>query len=482
MPSNTVLSEGVGEYGPKRSIIEDRFEALEAKMKVVDMMYSLHESTKDAKGFSPNSRENEYWLGESYRYENHLNFYRDAMFFMSRIRESHQALDRFEKAAKQRNEVSTKTVKELGFESEYTRHISTESFLRKQPVKVVMVDWIPFIFTKRDIKDSISAPIEVISGEPEPQDMIQLATTLISPKSLKSHGSRQVERLAPSGTGAESLEEKPLPERIKIHSSPLLQIFRQTFIGSPVVGSAKDGSVVFLRPYQELLYHENKLRHRLAALEKYFEHYDGSASSLPLPPDILDGTDGVDVGVSIQSRDPAFPSFNQQMVKEKESEITNERDENIASNEQDEDMRQPVSSSTPQTITTLLHLRCLLHFMDTEIAPKRAHITSQNCIRIHFHDLWFLFKPGDQVIDKQEKQVYVVLRVQNPRHKIEEPWDRWNSRSVDSSDSESDSEGEKDEDENPFTLLCAYIDFDGKAFGPITRKFKISPFGELRPI
>ncbi|KAF4808403.1 ATPase family AAA domain-containing protein 3B [Colletotrichum siamense] len=33
-----------------------------------------------------------------------------------------------------------------------------------------------------------------------------------------------------------------------------------------------------------------------------------------------------------------------------------------------------------------------------------------------------------------------------------------------------------------FTLHCLYIDFDGKVFGPVLKRFSIAPFGDLKPI
>ncbi|KAM0331550.1 hypothetical protein ACHAQA_003228 [Verticillium albo-atrum] len=131
------------------------------------------------------------------------------------------------------------------------------------------------------------------------------------------------------------------------------------------------------------------------------------------------------------------------------------------------------------SVTALLHLRCLMNFVDTEIRPKQEYISSSKCSRVYFHDLWFLFKPGDEVIDQMGKQAYVVLRVQIPRHRAEDPWERWNQRAPkhDGSDDEED-----DENNGPFTLHCAYIDFDGKNFGPVSKKFQIQPYDELKPI
>jgi hypothetical protein len=123
-----------------------------------------------------------------------------------------------------------------------------------------------------------------------------------------------------------------------------------------------------------------------------------------------------------------------------------------------------------------------VEFLDTEIEPKQKYISSSRCMRIHFHDLWHLFKPGDEVIEHSQNQVYVVLRVQVPRHKVEAPWERWNRKASDNSSDDSSDDEDMKGNKNPFTLHCAYIDFNGKNFGPVSKKFMISPYDELKQI
>lgn len=62
------------------------------------------------------------------------------------------------------------------------------------------------------------------------------------------------------------------------------------------------------------------------------------------------------------------------------------------------------------TIAALIHLRALMAFFDDWIKPKINYINNQ-CEQIWFNELWHLFKPGDEVLDQQEKQAYCIVCV-----------------------------------------------------------------------
>ncbi|KAF6807171.1 hypothetical protein CSOJ01_08359 [Colletotrichum sojae] len=442
-------------------------------MSLVDTMYGLQESTKEAAKTShePIPDWQIYWQEEGSRVQEHLRFYKDAMFFMSRIRESHQRLHRHEMIRRQGFEEAKKANSGRSIDPETTQ-ISTKALANGEPAKLMQVEWDVFVQKKRDVEKSILTPIEVVSGEPDSQIILQLAATVLPrSKKLESSALRRIERVVPMGEDGQPSRALPLPERIRIHSRPLVAMLPRIFSRNGVFTPwpvAKDGSVVILRPYQELLYYESELREYLAKLEKRFETYIGTEDIPSIWTTIQDGKpvqtgNGADVG------DRAMTEHN---------DADGDLDDEASRRDDDmEDNSEYDSSSIP----VLLHLRCLMGFMDTEIKPKQEYIRSSSCTRIHFHDLWHLFKPGDEVIEQKEKQVYVVLRVQIPPHKVEEPWERWNRRVVDDSDSSSD-EDDAGGDDRPFTLHCAYIDFDGKTFGPVSKKFKISPFGELKAI
>ncbi|KAK1573261.1 uncharacterized protein LY79DRAFT_569008 [Colletotrichum navitas] len=458
-------------------VFQERVRALEAKLGLVDM---INESTMEGTELANSSNMNPVTGGPvlgPFDYKGHLDFYHDVMYFLRRVRYTHQRLSRFEQNQKEMEESVRKARSARVPDSEVMKQISTEAFLKEEPAKVVQVDWDVFAYGKVDMKESVMAPIEVISSEPEPQTILQLGLTSRGDKPQNQLPLHHNERVSPRW---ESLIEQPLPERIKIKSDVLVDVFTQTTKGRKWK-VAEDGSLVFLRPYQPLIYCQSQLRDCLANLEKQFENYDGKGTEPDstddsvakttenLPPksakDHMREKDGSDHGTTLNNQSISHEDYDENARK--------------AGDGAEDSDRMALSSS----ITALLHLRCLVQFMDAELEPKREYINSMQCTRIHFHDLWYLFKPGDEVISQEQKQVFVVLRVQIPRHKVEEPWERWNRRPVkDDSDSDSDSDGEDDEDDNPFTLNCVYIDFDGKFFGPIVKKFKISPFGELKQI
>ncbi|KAK7911810.1 P-loop containing nucleoside triphosphate hydrolase protein [Apiospora marii] len=102
------------------------------------------------------------------------------------------------------------------------------------------------------------------------------------------------------------------------------------------------------------------------------------------------------------------------------------------------DVAQPGSDS----IEALLHLRCLMKFFDDEMKPKLEYFSSDQCRKILFHDLFNRF-----------------LNVQSTNEASKEAHDRQTMK-----------------------IHCAYIDFDGKEFGPVKVTFIISPFGGLKEV
>lgn len=468
---------------------------MESKMGLVDTMYNLHESTVEAVEYGQNDPSGaSYFVNEGARHRDNLNFYRDAMFFMRRVRDSHQRLVRFDQARRKQADEAQKLKAARASETEITREISTKAFLSGERLKVMQMDWDSFIIPKTDIEQTILTPIDVVSGEPEPRIILQLSSGKEKFKKGKQPMFRRIERVLPTGVDG---VQHPLPERIKILSVQLLAIFSK-IKKVPQLNVSEDGSMVFQRPYQFLTYYEGELRERLAVLEKRFENYDGTESS-SVPPETADASDKNGSGIPDTSEESlptltSNPPSGGENKPKKSGDLGNglksehgdpqdgrDNDDNASKKDHGDDEADENDSSN--SITALLHLRCLMDFVDTEIKPKQEYVRGPKCTRIHFHDLWHLFKPGDEVIEQSEKQVYVVLRVQVPNHKVEEPWERWNRQADSDSDSDSSSDEEDpEESESPFTIHCAHIDFDGKSFGPISKRFKIFPFGELKSI
>ncbi|KAF4850605.1 hypothetical protein CGCSCA4_v003733 [Colletotrichum siamense] len=257
------------------------------------------------------------------------------------------------------------------------------------------------------------------------------------------------------------------------------------------------GAVMLLRPYQDLFYYDAPLRQWLARLEKDFEGYDGSID----PPRVSaesgendhndddTGSPTRESSVSISATQHVVAemgssgqsNIDHESVPHRNQDKTSDRaDDDPESSDEDSDSDEDGFSARDKTlansITALIHLRSLLEFVDNEIKPRREYVESTMCSHVSFQDLWHLFNPGTEVIDQGGKQAFVVLRVEVPAHKIEEPWGRWSKRLNEYS------EEQATKDRSHFTLHCACIDFDGKNFGPVSKAFIISPFGDLKPV
>lgn len=427
------------------------------------------------------------------RYTAEIAFLRDSMFFMQRIRDSYQVILDVEQAQQRAKEIR-RNKKRNAIESISAREISTQAFLKGDRARLSQAEWDDFI-TDTDFEGSILYPIEVVAGEPEPRKILQL-TEQKARKSRPVARSRTVEE-------DEKIGNQTLPERIKIYSAPLMVIMSQmtndaywtNYIGS---------SIMLLRPYQDLFYYESTLRQWLARLEKDFEGFNGSTDIPEASRDIVkddSNTDGRSPPISGDSagsllRPISIPA-GQQMAAEAEllgqtninheniprehiDDETSDRQEddnerNDADSDSDDDDSNAREKELANSITSLIHLRCLIKFIDSELKPRQDYVEGPLCSHISFHDLWHLFKPGTEVIEQGEKQAWVVLRVEIPLHKIEEPWERWNKQ-VDDDDSEEITT----KDQSDFNLHCASIDFDGKNFGPVSKAFIISPFGDLK--
>ncbi|KAK0716568.1 hypothetical protein B0T21DRAFT_63836 [Apiosordaria backusii] len=117
--------------------------------------------------------------------------------------------------------------------------------------------------------------------------------------------------------------------------------------------------------------------------------------------------------------------------------------------------------------TRLAHLGCLIEFIDTEIQPKIDYLNSDECQKVSFADLWFLFKHGDDVIHRDRRQAYRVISVFSTDHKAAPQWR---------------SEERDQDDKTQIIIQCIRIDFDGRQVGPVTRQFSIEQFGGEKAI
>ncbi|QPC69301.1 hypothetical protein HYE68_000053 [Fusarium pseudograminearum] len=459
--------------------LEQRFAAMESRMKIVDNAFNLGQATDVfVKQEFGNDISLDLMSPEEVKqfHSAELQFYWDAMFFMTRIRRSNERILGMEKLIKSTRDAEAATKSNIFAEqvSETSKTISMEAFLNGVRAQALRVDWEVFIASKKGLDESILAPIEVVSSDPEPQVILRLDLPHAGGSTMAKSASHRPTEKTIWGQDQNSHGEISLPERIKIHSNPLVAIFCK-IMEETQWGLAKDQSMVFLRPFKQLVYYEEKLREHLSTLEKQFEGFDGT-QRMPATPEVYDGGDLM-IG---KSEKPPESDFAKDIPVKGADEIEPPSNDNQFQIPQNGGASGDVEGEEKLgSVTGLLHLRCLMDFYDNTIKAKLKHVDSPDCTSISFNDLWHLYKPGTRVIDQKEKQAYIVLRIQTPRHMVEDLWLRWNKKRASKEDSSDD---EEEEDEFPVLLHCVYIDFDGKQFGPVSKTFKIPQYGGLKDI
>lgn len=133
------------------------------------------------------------------------------------------------------------------------------------------------------------------------------------------------------------------------------------------------------------------------------------------------------------------------------------------------------------------HLQCLIAFIDEYIKPKREQFEGSTATKIRFKDLWFLFRPGDDIYmpikvrGRILKADAVNWTAEAFQGRYERMWrvtattgGYWNPPVDRTTHTKSKA--------SPFRVSCYYIDFDGKYFLPVTHTFSIMPFDGEIPI
>jgi hypothetical protein len=214
-----------------------------------------------------------------------------------------------------------------------------------------------------------------------------------------------------------------VPERIRIRSKYIIDIFREIF-ELKLKSYDNNNGVVMVRPYRALVHYDKELRakHR-------------------------------ELGEKILSNSKEKTEDDKVVENGDEEQETSETKDAAEGESKDEHA---------STLTAYQHLGCLIQFMDLVIQAKINYLSQPGLRTIAFKHIWYLFKPGDTVVGQGQQQVYRVMNITSTGHLVTPPWRSWN----------------KDENspvEN-ITLHCVYIDFDGKQLGPVTQTFTIEKF------
>lgn len=237
----------------------------------------------------------------------------------------------------------------------------------------------------------------------------------------------------------------PLPERIRIHSKHLIMILARIH-GSKLIteGHRENNSLVLLRPFRMLSHYEKQIRDWHARL--VHDHSAPNSSS---------------------------KDSNSKDSQPKYSTETSNSTSDLKDTDQPPDLQSKKDSTVEDkmdwstSIEALDHLPCLLEFMDTYIIGKRNHLNDPTCSNIAFSDIWHLFKPGDFVISNDGKQAYQVINVSSPPHKGVDRFFYYYT---------SEKDDEKSRSHSDISIDCAYIHYDGKSFGPVSKRFEMKRF------
>lgn len=235
-----------------------------------------------------------------------------------------------------------------------------------------------------------------------------------------------------------------VPERIRINSESILSILNE--ISTEDIPT--DRPQVFLQPYKFILASDAKIRQRLKDLESKWLNYPGTRVKSRGR-----RTEGL-VGNILHTSDngSAAPGTSREAFVDCDRE------------------RSPSRLRT--SFDALQDLRCLVEFMDNDIAPvlRKYRYGPEFTRTISFRNLWYLFKPGDNVLCTLEvalepnlQSIWRVLRVSQGRPHL--------SRN-----------GRKRELINPFKMTCFKIGYNGTNFGRIAHFFEILPFEGERDI
>ncbi|KAB2572774.1 hypothetical protein DBV05_g8541 [Lasiodiplodia theobromae] len=352
--------------------------------------------------------------------------------------------------------------------------------------KISRMDW--FSFQRMGyVNKSSGSVVEILEGEPIVDNDINGYRAWYG-----SSGRRT--RIAEGTRDRESSEsmlpgQAPLPERIRVRSESIAKIINTILKRTTPL---EFDVMVFIRPFKALVLCEHELRDWCRALERKIAR-EGRRKKSPaagptgvIPEASIDfpklemkqaegpvekmvtakepsANDMGPAGASDASRerlDDVIHEGNDRLLEKDKSEGSQE-----GSDEEEDDSDDPAKSPK-----ALEHLRVLLNFIDSEIVAKRKYLSTRQCHKVFFSDLWLLFRPGMEVIGMDGKQAYRVIDVTSPKHRVDPAWLKWYNPTG------------MQRKRAPFSITCVYIDFDGKNLGPVQRVFDFRSFDGERDV
>lgn len=316
------------------------------------------------------------------------------------------------------------------------------------------VEWLQWQASKFS---SRKCAIDVLEGEPvinhEPLSSTYWLSALLKPSSK-----HQQPVSNPVATKKEEVPGKgPMPERIRINSDYIIRFLRQVFSKKLTEGDIMSSSVIMIRPFKGLVFHEKNIRQQIQAMA---ERLDKG----------IETSDDNDRTGATSTDEQTVPKNLNTVAKSNSS----QHEDSDSDSDSDSTPDEPEEKLEDSPVA-LQHLNCLLEFMDTYFQAKREYLASDQCQQVLFNDLWYLFSPGVEIVDSTGRQAYRIIGITSPNHKAYNPWRNfWMTRHR--------AQEQDTQEVKPITLYCVYLDYDGVRIGPVQRKFEIPHFEGHKPV
>ncbi|SCV50664.1 related to TOB3 (member of AAA-ATPase family) [Fusarium fujikuroi] len=296
----------------------------------------------------------------------------------------------------------------------------------------------------------------------------------------------------------------PLPERIRINSTAILRILSKIFQEEI---STNFEPVLMMRPFRGLIWYKDEIRKWRDDLEKNVikaqieskktQNEEEDKADTAEEKTTTDETPGPsaaeelsanekemeDDGDKPQKEESAnkgpdpnlvnfFESIENGQIPNKTEDKTDAKEDETKERRGSQDAKIADDDSHINTQEALDDLNCLVDFIDHDLEDKLSYVASEECTKVVWSDLWHLFKPGDFVVSKDEKQAYRVIQVKYATHSMKPPTGRnlWMA------------EAKAKLDDSPITIQCVFLDFDGERIGPVTQTIDIHRYEGERSI
>ncbi|KAI1053491.1 hypothetical protein LB506_012481 [Fusarium annulatum] len=296
----------------------------------------------------------------------------------------------------------------------------------------------------------------------------------------------------------------PLPERIRINSTAILRILSKIFQEEI---STNFEPVLMMRPFRGLIWYKDEIRKWRDDLEKNVikaqiesektqneeedkvdtaeektttDETPGPSAAEELSANEKEMEDDGDKPQKEESAnkgpDPDLVNFFETIengqIPNKTEDKTDAKEDETKERRGSQDAITADDDSLINTQEALDDLNCLVDFIDHDLEDKLSYVASEECTKVVWSDLWHLFKPGDFVVSKDEKQAYRVIQVKYATHSMKPPTGRnlWMA------------EAKAKLDDSPITIQCVFLDFDGERIGPVTQTIDIHRYEGERSI